>query len=57
LPGSVKHWGTGTPATPAVDVVTVPCTGHDIALHPSADVSFAAINAWLTGQPSKPVRG
>jgi pimeloyl-ACP methyl ester carboxylesterase len=26
----------------------IPDTGHDLPLHPSAGVSFAAINSWLT---------
>lgn len=38
-------------SAPAFSVVTIPDTGHDIALHPSADQSFAAINRWLTSQP------
>lgn len=28
-------------------VYTVPATGHDLALHPSADYSFSLINTWL----------
>jgi pimeloyl-ACP methyl ester carboxylesterase len=30
-----------------LDVVVIPGTGHDLALHPSANASFAAISNWL----------
>jgi pimeloyl-ACP methyl ester carboxylesterase len=41
---------------PVFGVVTIPGTGHDIALHPSANVSFAAINTWLTTQQAEKMR-
>lgn len=31
----------------SLDVKVIPDTGHDLALHPSASTSFAAINDWL----------
>jgi pimeloyl-ACP methyl ester carboxylesterase len=31
----------------SLTVDSIPATGHDIALHPSADMSFALINGWL----------
>lgn len=34
-------------AAPSVSAVTIPDTAHDLTLHPSADQSFAAINAWI----------
>jgi len=30
-------------------IESVPATGHDIALHPSADTSFTDINQWISG--------
>lgn len=36
-------------SAPSVDVVLVPGTGHSVALHPSAALSFAAIDAWISG--------
>jgi pimeloyl-ACP methyl ester carboxylesterase len=44
-------------SAPVFGVVTIPDTGHDIALHRSANVSFAAINGWLAGQLSGTMRG
>lgn len=32
----------------SISIDTIPNTGHDIALHPSADSSFAQINQWIT---------
>lgn len=32
----------------SLTVDSIPDTGHDIALHPSADQSFALINQWIT---------
>ena len=37
------------PASAGVTAVTIPDTGHDLALHPSADVSFGVIDAWIRG--------
>ena len=34
-------------STPRLAVATVPGTGHDVALHPSAAQSFAVIDQWL----------
>ena len=34
-------------AAASLTVITIPDTGHDLALHRSADASFTAINAWL----------
>lgn len=34
--------------TPSLTAVTVPDTGHDVTLHPSAASSFATINNWVT---------
>jgi pimeloyl-ACP methyl ester carboxylesterase len=31
---------------------TVPDTGHDLALHPSAGTSFAMISSWITSTPA-----
>lgn len=36
-------------SAPSVDVVLVPDTGHVVALHPTAESSFAAIDTWLSG--------
>ena len=39
--------------TPSLTTATVPNTGHDINLHPSAGAtpgSFATINNWITAQ-------
>jgi pimeloyl-ACP methyl ester carboxylesterase len=36
------------PAAARLAVSMIPYTGHDVALHPSALTSFAAIDAWLT---------
>ena len=36
-------------AAKSLTVTTVPRTGHDLALHPTAGSSFATINAWLRG--------
>jgi pimeloyl-ACP methyl ester carboxylesterase len=44
-------------SAPAVGVVTIPGTGHDIALHPSADLSFADINGWLASQLPETLHG
>jgi pimeloyl-ACP methyl ester carboxylesterase len=35
------------PNSPSVTAVTIPDTGHDVALHPSANASFALIDAWI----------
>ena len=35
-------------AAPSLTVDVIPGSGHDIALHPSADQSFALINQWIT---------
>lgn len=35
-------------AAPRLDVATVPDTAHNLALHPSAPISFEMINSWLT---------
>jgi pimeloyl-ACP methyl ester carboxylesterase len=35
-------------AAPSLAVTMVAQTGHDVALHPSAPQSFAAIDAWIT---------
>jgi pimeloyl-ACP methyl ester carboxylesterase len=35
------------PAAPSLDTLTVPSTGHDLALHPSAPVTFDAISQWI----------
>jgi pimeloyl-ACP methyl ester carboxylesterase len=35
-------------AAPSLTVDTIAGAGHDIALHPSADQSFAEINQWMT---------
>lgn len=34
-------------ATPSLTSEVVPDTGHDLTLHPSANTSFADINAWI----------
>lgn len=34
-------------STPRLTVATIPGTGHDVALHPSAAQSFAVIDQWL----------
>ena len=36
------------PVTRSLTAVVVPATGHDLALHPSAPASFAAVDAWIT---------
>ncbi len=33
----------------SLTIYSIPDTGHDIALHPSADLSFAMINDWISG--------
>lgn len=35
------------PAARSVSTLTVPSTGHDLALHPSAASTFDAINTWI----------
>jgi pimeloyl-ACP methyl ester carboxylesterase len=35
------------PQAPSVDTLTVPETGHDLALHPSGAETFAAIDSWI----------
>ena len=35
------------PATPSLDVLTVPLTGHDVTLHPSSGATFSAVDAWI----------
>jgi len=34
-------------SAPSLTAITVPKTAHDIALHPSANQSFAQINSWI----------
>ena len=33
----------------SLTVYSIPDTGHDVALHPTADQSFALINGWIAG--------
>jgi pimeloyl-ACP methyl ester carboxylesterase len=35
------------PNVPKLDIVTIPDTGHNLTLHPSAGTSFKAIDHWL----------
>jgi len=35
------------PLAPSVDTLTVPLTGHDVALHPSAGSTFADVDRWI----------
>jgi pimeloyl-ACP methyl ester carboxylesterase len=39
-------------AAASLTVRIVPGTGHDVALHPTANESFAIINAWLRSTPT-----
>jgi pimeloyl-ACP methyl ester carboxylesterase len=41
------HEAAFYPAASSVTTLTVPWTGHDVALHPSAPDTFAAIDRWI----------
>lgn len=47
LANVVGHEAPYYTSTASLTVRTVPDTGHDLALHPSADVSFDVINGWI----------
>ena len=48
-----RYYGSAASFTDAV----IPATGHDVALHPSADYSFSVINNWIRSTPAAAANG